>query len=244
MARESLPGGLRAAALVVLAEKLRPDAAAVIGYFAAQGVALKVISGDSPSTGGAVAERAEVPGADNPVDARDLPEDPERLGMLLEERIFGRVTPHQKRAMVRALQARRHTVAMTGDGLGRVLRFALPAGAIVAGTAFAAWALVRANGLPLVQQRTGATLVTLALNLSVLVLAAMPLTWRRALMVAAMIAGFVLLFPLSLVRQFYELELPRGYLGLTLLTAAVGVAALTAFWIVRGRSNNGRLRGD
>src|ERR1017187_5893257 len=123
---ESLPQGLRAAAFVLLAERLRSDAAQTIAYFAAQGVALKVISGDSPLTVSAVAARAGLSHADRPVDARDLPEDPGALGRLLEDRsVFGRVTPQQKQAMVTALQARGHTVAMTGDGVNDVLALKL-----------------------------------------------------------------------------------------------------------------------
>ncbi len=123
---ESLPPGLRPAAFVVFAERLRSDAAEAIAYFAAQGVALKVISGDSPLTVSAVAKRAGLPQAGDPVDARDLPEDPAALGALLEERsVFGRVSPHQKQAMVKALRARGHTVAMTGDGVNDVLALKL-----------------------------------------------------------------------------------------------------------------------
>jgi cation-transporting ATPase E len=123
---QALPAGLRAVAFILLAERLRSDALATIAYFAAQGVALKVISGDSPRTAGAVAARAGVPKAGDPVDARDLPEDPGALGALLEERsVYGRVTPHQKESMVKALQARGHTVAMTGDGVNDVLALKL-----------------------------------------------------------------------------------------------------------------------
>ena len=67
----------------------------------------------------------------------------------------------------------------------RVLRFAVPAGTIIAAAAFAAYALARARGLPLVQQRTAATLVTLILSLCVLVLLAAPLTWRRIVLAGA-----------------------------------------------------------
>ena len=89
-------------------------------------MALKVISGDSPLTVSAVAARAGLPHADRPADARDLPEDPGALGRLLEERsVFGRVSPQQKQAMVTALQARGHTVAMTGDGVNDVLALKL-----------------------------------------------------------------------------------------------------------------------
>ena len=353
---ESLPPGLRAAAFVLLAERLRSDAAQTIAYFAAQGVALKVISGDSPLTVSAVAARVGLPHAGRPADARDLPEDPAALGRLLEERsVVGRVTPQQKQAMVTALQARGHTVAMTGDGVndvlalkladigvamgsgapatkavaelvlldnrfatlpgvvaegrrvtaniervanlfitktvwatllavavgvtllpypflprhltiidtlaigvpafflalapnrrryvpgfaGRVLRFAIPAGLIVAAATFSAYALADARGLPLAEQRTAATLVALILSLCVLALLAMPLTWRRIALLVAALAAFVLLFPLPAVRHFYALALPHGQIGSTLLIAALGAAALTGFWVLSRRQGSG-----
>ncbi|MGY2003694.1 HAD-IC family P-type ATPase [Blastococcus sp. SYSU DS1024] len=124
-AEPDLPPGLEPVALVVLAERIRDDAAEVLRYFTDQGVALKVISGDNPRTVGAVAAAVGVPGvtgAADAVDARSLPEDPDELGAVLETAsVFGRVTPHQKRAMVRALRARGHVVAMTGDGVNDAL---------------------------------------------------------------------------------------------------------------------------
>jgi cation-transporting ATPase E len=353
---QAFPHGLHAVAFVVLAERLRPDAPQTIAYFAAQGVELKVISGDSPRTVSAVAARAGVPRAGDPVDARDLPEDPGALGTVLEEHsVFGRVTPHQKEAMVQALQARGHTVAMTGDGVNdvlalkladigvamgsgapatkavaelvlldnqfaalpgvvaegrrvtaniervanlfvtktvwatllavaagaalmpypflprnltiidtlaigvpsfflalapnrrrylpgfadRVLRFTIPAGLIVAAATFSAYALARARGLPLAEQRTAATLVALILSLCVLALLAIPLTWRRVALLAAALAAFVLLFPVPAVRGFYALALPHGAIGGTLLIAALGAAALAGFWIVSRRLGRG-----
>src|SRR5215813_3509374 len=352
---QALPQGLHAVAFIVLTERLRSDATQTIAYFAAQGVALKVISGDSPRTVGAVAARAGVPHASDPFDARDLPDDPGPLATLLEERsVFGRVTPHQKESMVQALQARGHTVAMTGDGVndvlalkladigvamgsgapatkavaelvlldnrfatlpgvvaegrrvtaniervanlfitktvwatlltiaagaallpypflprhltiidtlaigvpsfflalapnrrrylpgfvGRVLRFTIPAGAIIAAATFSAYTLARARGLPLAEQRTAATLVALLLSLCVLVLQAIPLTWRRIVLVSAVLAGFVLLFPVRVVRNFYALDVPRDALGQTLLIGALGIAAMLGFWVIfrrRGR---------
>jgi cation-transporting ATPase E len=126
LADESLPSTVQAAALVVFTERLRPDASDTIGFFTAQGFAVKVISGDSPATAGSVAARVGIPAADVPIDARYLPDDLDALGELLEQRsVFGRVTPHQKKAMVRALQARGHAVAMTGDGVNDVLALKL-----------------------------------------------------------------------------------------------------------------------
>jgi cation-transporting ATPase E len=122
----------------------------------------------------------------------------------------------------------------------RVLRFAIPAGIIVAAATFAAYYLARSAGLSLGQQRTAATLVTVALSLCVLVLQAMPLTWRRILLVGAMVAGFVLLFPVTAVRRFYALDLPRSGLWGTLLVAALGVAALAVFWILSHRQRGAR----
>jgi cation-transporting ATPase E len=119
---ESLPNELVPTALVVLDEQLREAAPQTIAYFGEQGVVVKVISGDSPITVGAVATRCGVPGADTPIDARTLPEDQEALADVLEKHsVFGRVTPQQKRAMVHALQSRGHTVAMTGDGVNDTL---------------------------------------------------------------------------------------------------------------------------
>ena len=121
----TLPRDLLPAALVLLAEHVREDADATLRYFTEQGVALKVISGDNPRTVGAVAAALHMPGVHSPadaIDARTLPEDLEELGGVLETHsVFGRVTPHQKRAVVRALQHRGHVVAMTGDGVNDAL---------------------------------------------------------------------------------------------------------------------------
>jgi cation-transporting ATPase E len=119
---DTLPEGLRATALILFEEQVRPDAPDTLRYFAEQGVALKVISGDNPHTVGAVAERVGLEGAQQAFDARELPDDQEALADVLEQRsVFGRVTPHQKRAIVGALQSRGHVVAMTGDGVNDAL---------------------------------------------------------------------------------------------------------------------------
>ncbi|MFI8070285.1 cation-translocating P-type ATPase [Streptomyces sp. NPDC086033] len=112
--------GARPTALVVLEQRLRPDAADTLRYFADQNVRAKVISGDNAVSVGAVAAKLGLNGS--VVDARQLPAEPEALAKALDEgTVFGRVTPQQKRDMVGALQSRGHTVAMTGDGVNDVL---------------------------------------------------------------------------------------------------------------------------
>jgi cation-transporting ATPase E len=117
----------------------------------------------------------------------------------------------------------------------RVLRFAIPAGVIITGSTFAAYATAHVRGLTLAQQRTEATIVTLALSLYVLVLVAMPLTWRRLLLVLAVALGFLALFPLRSVRHFYGLALPTGLLGISLLIVGIGIGLLTLLAIMLRR---------
>ncbi|MER6434811.1 cation-translocating P-type ATPase [Streptomyces sp. NPDC001185] len=112
--------GARPAALVVLEQRLRPDAADTLRYFAEQDVKAKVISGDNAVSVGAVAGKLGLSG--EVVDARRLPDEREEMAKSLDKgTVFGRVTPQQKRDMVGALQSRGHTVAMTGDGVNDVL---------------------------------------------------------------------------------------------------------------------------
>ena len=119
---ETLPAARLPMCLILLEDTVRPEAPEILTWFVEQGVALKVISGDHPATVAAVARRAGVPGADHWIDARDLPDDQEALAdAVVAGAVFGRVTPHQKRTIIEALQSRGHTVAMTGDGVNDVL---------------------------------------------------------------------------------------------------------------------------
>ncbi len=113
--------GLMPIALILLSNKIREEAPDTFKYFAAQGVAIKVISGDNALAVSEVAKRAGIRGAENYVDARTLETDEDIAEAVERYTVFGRVTPDQKRRFVRALKAAGHTVAMTGDGVNDVL---------------------------------------------------------------------------------------------------------------------------
>ena len=110
------------AALILIEDIIKEGTPKVLEYFNEQGVDLKVISGDNPVTVSAVAKRAGVKGAEKYIDARTLPENYDELRNVVGNyNIYGRVTPHQKKDIVRALKDNGHTVAMTGDGVNDVL---------------------------------------------------------------------------------------------------------------------------
>ena len=337
---ERLPAGVEGVALVSLSDRVRNDAAQTLRFFTQQGVAAKVISGDHPETVAAIASEVGVEGADRFVDARDLPEDPEALADVLESAtVFGRVTPHQKRAMVAALQSRGHVVAMTGDGVNdvlalkdadigiamgsgssasrsvaqlvlldgsfdtlpsvvgegrrvianiervanlfvtktvyafllavlvgvfarpfpfvprhltlvgtltigapgfflalapsaarakpgfvtRVLRFAVPVGALAAAATYSAYELGIAEGIDLTESRTLATLVLVSVGLFALLINSRPLTPGRRVLIGSMAAVFLLILASPTWREFFELEVPR----LVVLLAAVGIVGIT-----------------
>ncbi|MBK8459363.1 MAG: HAD-IC family P-type ATPase [Micropruina sp.] len=113
------PGTVTPEALVVLKQRIRPDAKATLDYFTDQGVALKVISGDNAASVGAVTRQLGLSG--EALDARQLSSGTGFADAIENNSVFGRVTPHQKREMVAALQGGGHTVAMTGDGVNDVL---------------------------------------------------------------------------------------------------------------------------
>ena len=114
----------RPVALVRCSEKIRSDARQTLAWFRQQGVRCRVISGDNPITVAAVAEKVGLTGDSKPVamDARNLPKDVNQLSQVLENvDVLGRVLPDQKKAIVQALHAKGHVVAMTGDGVNDTL---------------------------------------------------------------------------------------------------------------------------
>ncbi|QEO15049.1 HAD-IC family P-type ATPase [Agromyces intestinalis] len=116
-----LPADLRPVALLTFREVVRPDAKATMSYFAKEGISVRIISGDNPLTVAAVAREVGIDTGGG-YDARALPTDLAELADVLEQHhVFGRVTPSQKREMVRALKSSGHTVAMTGDGVNDAL---------------------------------------------------------------------------------------------------------------------------
>jgi len=356
LSADVLPEPLVPVALVVLEEKIRPDAADTIAYFHRQDVTVKVISGDNPVTVGAVAARCGIPGADQPIDARDLPTDLLELAEVMEtHHVFGRVTPHQKRDMVHALQSKGHEVAMTGDGvndtlalkdaeigiamgsgsaaaravarfvlldnsfavfpsvmaegrrvianvervanlfltktvyalfmalatgvfgatypfiprhltiissltigvpafllalapnsrravpgfLDRVLRFSVPCG-IVAGVAtFTVFNITRKQpDVSLAEARTAALVVLFAVAMWVLSILCRPVVWWRALLLAAMAAGFGLVFAIDGLRRYFAIESLHASVVPVVVACAVGaIVVIEVAWQVASRAH-------
>ena len=114
------PDGVTPLVLVLLSDKIRANARKTLEYFAAQGVELKVISGDDPATVASIAKKAGLKDADRYVDATALKSGDDIRAAAEQYAVFGRVTPQQKLELVRALKEKKHTVAMTGDGVNDV----------------------------------------------------------------------------------------------------------------------------
>lgn len=116
-----LPHGITPLAFLLLANPVREAAGETFRYFAEQGVEVKVISGDNPVTVSRVAVRAGIKNAEKYVDAAELDSEEKMRDAILNNTVFGRVTPNQKRKFVQLLKEAGHTVAMTGDGVNDVL---------------------------------------------------------------------------------------------------------------------------
>lgn len=114
-------GSVTPLGFVALANPIRENAVKTFEYFKSQGVAIKVISGDNPRTVSRIAIQAGIESAESFVDAATLDTEDKIADAVNKYTVFGRVTPKQKKQLVKALQAKGHTVAMTGDGVNDIL---------------------------------------------------------------------------------------------------------------------------
>ena len=114
-------GSVTPLGFVALSNPIRANAVKTFEYFKSQGVAIKVISGDNPRTVSRIAIQAGIESAESFVDAATLDTEDKIADAVNKYTVFGRVTPKQKKQLVKALQAKGHTVAMTGDGVNDIL---------------------------------------------------------------------------------------------------------------------------
>lgn len=117
---ETVPSDVTPLALILIQDKIRPDAPKTLKYFAEQGVEVKIISGDSVQTVSGIAHRAGIKNSENFVDMSALQTQEEIQNAAEKYTVFGRVTPSQKKQLITALKNAGHTVAMTGDGVNDV----------------------------------------------------------------------------------------------------------------------------
>ncbi|WP_429971575.1 HAD-IC family P-type ATPase [Fructilactobacillus sp. Tb1] len=108
-------------AYILITDVIREDAPSTLHYFADQGVTVKVISGDDPTTVAAIAKRTGIKNADRLVDMTTVADDADYHKLVAQTTVFGRVKPEQKERLVKAMQDNGHTVAMTGDGVNDIL---------------------------------------------------------------------------------------------------------------------------
>ena len=117
---EKLPAVRRPVCLIVIEDHIRDDAVQTIKWFKENNVSVKVISGDNPITVSEVARRVGVEIAELYISLEGL-SNQEVIEAANKYTVFGRVTPEQKCLLVKALKAKGHTVAMTGDGVNDIL---------------------------------------------------------------------------------------------------------------------------
>ena len=121
LSKRGIDGDVMALSLILLTNKIRAEAPATFSFFQKQGVKIIVISGDNPTTVSQVAQEAGIEDADRYVDATTLGNERKIKRAVNDYVVFGRVTPEQKRKLIRALKEAGHTVAMTGDGVNDIL---------------------------------------------------------------------------------------------------------------------------
>jgi len=114
------PPAIEPLAVIVLEEHVRPEARDTIEFLRAQGVAVKVMSGDSPATVAAVAERAGIVVEGPPIDGAHFPEEADLAAAATGSTVFARLSPQQKRTLIESLGSSGRYVAMIGDGVNDV----------------------------------------------------------------------------------------------------------------------------
>ncbi len=117
---ENLPS-LEIVAAITLDDPLRKNAKEMLGFFKRQNVDIKVISGDNPLTVSSIAKKAGLESYDSYIDLSSISSDDEIPALVDKYSVFARVMPHQKSIIVKALQEKGHSVAMTGDGVNDVI---------------------------------------------------------------------------------------------------------------------------
>lgn len=118
---KELPEDIEVLGFVLITDKIRENARETLEYFKKQGVDIRIISGDNPITVSKIAKRAGVDGYDKYIDCTTLKDEKEVQEATKNYKIFGRVTPIQKKQIIEALKKQGHTVAMTGDGVNDII---------------------------------------------------------------------------------------------------------------------------
>ena len=119
--KKDLPDGVNLLGYILLLDKIRPDASNTLSYFEAQGVDIKIISGDNPVTVSKIAKNVGVKNYDRYIDMSTISENTDLNDIAINYTIFGRVSPTQKQSLIKSLKSNNRTVAMTGDGVNDVL---------------------------------------------------------------------------------------------------------------------------
>ena len=119
--KKDLPDGVNLLGYILLLDKIRPDASKTLSYFEAQGVDIKIISGDNPVTVSKIAKNVGIKNYDRYIDMSTISEDTDLNDIAINYTIFGRVSPTQKQSLIKSLKSNNRTVAMTGDGVNDVL---------------------------------------------------------------------------------------------------------------------------
>lgn len=120
VSNENLPN-LEIIAAITLDDPLRKNAKEMLGFFKTQSVDIKIISGDNPLTVSSIAKKAGLESYDSYIDLSTITSDDQIPELVDKYSVFARVMPHQKSLIVKALQEKGHSVAMTGDGVNDVV---------------------------------------------------------------------------------------------------------------------------